>query len=37
MDGKPIGVIVEGAAASGLLQFNGAGKRLCVLSLDVRP
>ncbi len=37
LDGKPIGVIVEGAVSSGLLQFNGSGKRFAILSLDVRP
>jgi hypothetical protein len=37
LDGKPISVIVEGAASSGCLQFNATGKRFAVISLDFRP
>ncbi|HLY11037.1 MAG TPA: hypothetical protein VKW04_17175, partial [Planctomycetota bacterium] len=37
LDGKPLSVRMEGAAASGVLQFNAKGKRFAVLSLDFRP
>ncbi|HVR86016.1 MAG TPA: hypothetical protein VMU54_16970, partial [Planctomycetota bacterium] len=37
LDGKPAPVRVERPAPSGCLQFNGAGKRLAILSIDFRP
>jgi len=36
LDGKPIPVNFQGAASSGCLQFNAAGKMCRILSLDVR-